>query len=406
MKLILYYAYIFELVSIGIFSLEILLKLFVCELYYKDMSLLKAKLTYLTSFSAFIDLICIFSILLNFIPKQFSIIRLLKIFKLLRLVKISNLIKDSKEVSIDINKSDSKVQKVKHRVYEIVSNDKEGDLLSKIYDICSIIFISITLVILVLDTFDFGETFDNALLIVETCITVVFIIEYIARVWIAEYEFPNVSSDRAKMKYIFSFLALVDLLSILPIFFVGLPKETAIFKIFKIFKIVRLLKFSRYLTGIKLFGEAIKKKKKQILFSLVILVVMILLSSILLYAFENPVQPEVFSNGFSGLVFAATVLSSLGSSNIEIISVGGKIMVIIMMICGACVVGVPLGIISSEFSNMVEETDSNNKEIDVFDSLISKLTLKEKEEIVVRYLPNKIKDNSCTSNINVKENKE
>ena len=136
-----------------------------------------------------------------------------------------------------------------------------------------------------LDTFDFPENVEKIIFIFEIVFTIFFAVEYILRVWTADYEYPNVGKEHAKMKYIFSFLAIVDILSILPIFFTfspdaeaNLPTTVAILKIFKIFRIARLLKMSRYLNGINMFVLAIKAKRKQIVFSIVILLFLVVLS--------------------------------------------------------------------------------------------------------------------------------
>ena len=112
------------------------------------------------------------------------------------------------------------------------------------------------------------------------------------------------------------------------------------------------------------------------------------MSSVLLYSFENAVQPEVFKNAFSGIVYAATVLTDYGETNMEVQTTMGQVMVIIMMISGACVIGVPLGIISGEFQSMVEKTDADNDEnINLFEKVVKNLTDDEKEEIILTYLP-------------------
>ena len=112
------------------------------------------------------------------------------------------------------------------------------------------------------------------------------------------------------------------------------------------------------------------------------------MSSVLLYSFENAVQPDVFKNAFSGIIYAATVLTDYGEVEMEVQTTMGQIMVIIMMISGACVVGVPLGIISGEFQSMVEATDEEQEnKVDLFDKVINNLTDEEKEEIILTYLP-------------------
>ena len=367
-----------ELYSVGVFVLEYLLKLFVSQYYYPEKNWFTSKIEYLISFDSFIDIICILSIFSNEIPKEFATLRLLKLVKLTRLIKLKKM----------MDNEEKPTSKLKKRIYDIISKDEDGDILSKIYDILSVVLIGASLIIIILDTFSLPQGLHNTLVVIEYVIAIIFVIEYVLRVWTAEYEYPECTPDKAKMKYIFSFMALVDLLSIVPVFFVNVPTETAILKLFKLFKIARLIKMSRYINGIYTFGVAVKNKSKQIVFSLVVLVALVFMSSILLYAFEHSAQPDVFTHGFSGLIYALTILTGYGESSMQVVTPMGNAMVIVMLISGACVIGVPLGIVSGEFASIVEkqEEQTNEKE-DIFERVISELTIEEKEEIVLNYLP-------------------
>lgn len=381
---------IIEYVSIGFFVIEYLLKLFIAELIFPGEGAIKARVSYLTSFDSLIDIICIFSVFLNEIPTQFALIRTLKLIKLIRLVKLFDTTK--------VEEKAEKGRKIKYRIYEIISKDKEGDILSKIYDALSISLILVCVAIIIADTFTLksptaNTIYHNVLYYTEVGITICFIVDYILRVWTAEFEYPNVHPDKAKMKYIFSFIALIDLLSIFAIFLVDIPKSAGILKILKLLRIVRVLKFSRYFNGLYNFGVAIKKKAKQIIVSIVILVLLVFLFSILLYGFESGYEDTYFTNGFSGISYCFVMLSGFGESNIEIHTTGGQIMVALMVICGGCVVGVPLAILSGEFSKLVETLDGQEEKqtTTTFDRVITSLTEDEKENIIIEYLP-KIKE--------------
>ena len=382
---------IIEYVSVGIFVVEYILKLSISELLFPGESWFKSKISYLTSFDSFIDIICIFSVFLNEIPTQFALIRTLKLVRLVKLFDTTRL-----------EEKEDKGSKLKFRVHEIISKDKEGDILSKIYDIVSVCLILLCVVIIVADTFtlpneSWNKVYHNVLFYSEVSITVCFIIDYVLRVWTAEYEYPNMHPDKAKMKYIFSFTALIDLLSIFAIFLVDIPKSAGVLKILKLLRIVRVLKFSRYFDGIYNFGIAIKKKAKQILISIVILCFLVIIFSILLYGFESGYEGTYFTNGFSGISYCFVMLSGLGETNIEIQTAGGQIMVALMVICGGCVVGVPLAIISGEFGKMVETLDGQKEgSKPTFNRVIENLTDDEKERIILEYLP-KIKEREETS---------
>ena len=296
-----------EIISVIIFACEYLLKLFVSEALYEGQGWFKSKISYITSFDSFIDIICIVSILLNNIPSEFSALRLLKLVKLTRLVKLKDAVDEIREQGDEETPESEKSKGFRHRIYQIIYKDESGDKLSKIYDVISIVIILLSVATIILDTFQFNPEFTQALFVSEIVFASFFAVEYVLRVWTADFEYPELDKDHAKMKYIFSFLAIVDLLSILPVFLTfsqsahaEFPRAVAVLKIFKIFKIARLLKMSRYLNSIALFVEAIKKKKKQIFFSMIILAFLIVLCSVILYSFESAAGNEEFENGFSG----------------------------------------------------------------------------------------------------------
>ena len=385
-----------EIIALCVFAFEYLLKLFVSEVLFEGKGWFKSKLLYISSFDSFIDILCFLSILLNNIPTEFAALRLLKLVKLARLVKLKDAVDEIREQGDGSETPKEEKKGFRHRIYTIIAKDEEGDIASKIYDIVSIIIILLSVTTIALDTFDFPENVEKIIFIFEIVFTIFFAVEYILRVWTADYEYPNVGKEHAKMKYIFSFLAIVDILSILPIFFTfspdaeaNLPTTVAILKIFKIFRIARLLKMSRYLNGINMFVLAIKAKRKQIVFSIVILLFLVVLSSILLFSFEDAQGNEQFENGFSGIMFAISMLTGFGQSEMEVVSIGGQAMVVIMIICGGCVVGVPLGIIGEEFSKMVSKAAQDEKEEedkpDMFKEFSDKLTIEQKMAIVAQY---------------------
>lgn len=388
-------AHLVEIIALCAFAFEYVLKLFVSEVLYEGKGWFKSKVLYITSFDSFIDILCFLSILLNKIPTEFAALRLLKLVKLARLVKLKDAVDEIREKGDGEEKPKEEKKGLRFRIHQIIAKDEEGDVLSKIYDVFSVVIIILSVVIIALDTFDFPDNVETIIHICEIVFTIFFAIEYILRVWTADYEYPDVDKEHAKMKYIFSFLAIVDILSILPVFFTfspdaeaALPSAVAVLKIFKIFRIARLLKMSRYLNGINMFVGAVKEKKKQIFFSIAILLFLVLLSSILLFSFEDAAGNEQFENGFSGIMFAISMLTGFGESEIEVISIAGKIMVVIMIICGGCVVGVPLGIIGEEFATMVakasEDKEEEEKE-DMFEEFTNKLSFEQKLEIMNSY---------------------
>ena len=90
--------------------------------------------------------------------------------------------------------------------------------------------------------------------------------------------------------------------------------------------------------------------KKQQLFSSVFIILMLMLaSSLCMYSLEHEAQPEVFSNAFSGIWWAASTLLTVGYGDIYPITVLGKMFGIFIAFLGVGIVAIPTGIISAGF---------------------------------------------------------
>ena len=367
---------VFEYVTVGLFILEYLLRLWTCEYLYPECeNKLAAVKEYITSFDSLIDLLSIFSILFNQIPKELAILRLIKLLKLVRLVKMAGYIKTS-------GKLEARVKKISKRVNEIIDKGEEGDTLSKIYDVVSVVLILLSVSFILLETFAIPQWLHDTLYAFEVGIASLFAIEYVLRVWTAPYEYPDLRPDKARMVYIFSFMSLVDLLSIIPVFVADIPTASGVLKIFKLCKILRLVKASRYLSGVANFGAAIQKKKKQIVMSIIAMVVLVLICSVLLYSVEHEAQPEVFKNAFSGVLYS---LQTIFESDAEIVltTTAGEVLSTVLLLIGGCMIGVPIAIIATGFEDMIAEQAGDKKEEqDLYEVLraYDKLSEEEKEK--------------------------
>lgn len=353
----------FEFATVVVFLIEYLLRLWTCEFAYPECkNKFEALKEYITSFDSLIDVLSIVSILFNQIPKQLAFLRLIKLIKLARLVKLSEHIQTSSATT-------EKFEKIKKRVNEIIDKGEDGDKASKFYDISSVVLILLSVSFILVETFPISQTVHEFLRIFEITIAIFFAIEYILRVWTAPMDYPEMRPDKARMKYIFSFMSLVDLLSIVPVFVVNLPTATGIMKIFKLCKILRLVKASRYLSGVANFGKAIQAKKRQILLSIIAICVMIVICSVLMYSFENKEQPEVFNHGFSGITYSFQVLMG-ENGDIEPVTAIGQGLATLMLLLGGCMFGVPVAIISTGFEDMIAEQAGDEEEsTDIYELL-------------------------------------
>lgn len=192
---------------------------------------------------------------------------------------------------------------IKHRTFEIIEKGKDTDIVSKIFDdvILSLIFVNIISMFVL--TFPVSAKVETAINHFEIVAVMVFTVEYVLRVWTSEFLYPQVSKSKAAVKYIFSFMALIDLIAILPFYLPFITNiDLTILRALRFVRVFRLLKLNRYTTALSLVSSVIKDKSAE------------LISSVLMYSVESPVQPEVFKNGMSGLWWAVAVPTGIISS--------------------------------------------------------------------------------------------
>ncbi len=250
-----------------------------------------------------------------------------------------------------------KYNKIKQRIFEIIEKSRDGDKASKIFDDFIIVLICINVISIFIETFSISEQLSTVFRWIEVISVIIFTIEYLLRVWTASLLHPELSKLRATVKYIFSFMALIDLLAILPFYFPFFIKiDLRILRALRLVRLFRLFKMNRYTSALTTVFTVIKNKASELISSIFVVFILMLISSVFMYTIESPVQPEIFKNGFSGLWWAVATFTTVGYGDIYPITTAGRILSMIMAVLGIALVAVPTGIISSGFMELNEKS--------------------------------------------------
>ncbi|PKM62715.1 MAG: Ion transporter [Firmicutes bacterium HGW-Firmicutes-21] len=248
---------------------------------------------------------------------------------------------------------------MKEKIYNIIRDDHENQTSGKIFDSTIISLIIINIILVALDTFKVPPLVVTLSYYIEIITVIVFSIEYILRLWTATKKYPDKKPAVALIKHIFSFMALVDLLAILPFYIPFLiPIDLRVLRTIRVVRLLRLFKMNRYTNALVSISEVFKKKASQLLSAMFVVFLLMIVSSILMYNAENEAQPEVFTNAFSGLWWAVATFTTVGYGDIYPITVIGKILSTLIAMLGIALVAVPTGIISAGF---IEQIDSNKE---------------------------------------------
>ena len=219
------------------------------------------------------------------------------------------------------------------------------------YDVLNTFTIILNLTVSVLYTFDnWALKYGSLLLTIERLTVAFFAVDFLMRVITAKCLYPNESELGAVRKYLLSFSGIVDMLSFIPYYLpVFFPSGAVAFRMLRIIRIFRLFRINAYYDSLNVITEVIISKKQQLMSSVFIILVLMISSSLCMYSLENKAQPEVFTNAFSGIWWAASTLLTVGYGDIYPVTTMGKIFGIFIAFLGVGMVAIPTGIISAGF---------------------------------------------------------
>ncbi|GAB5451421.1 MAG: hypothetical protein Hals2KO_17490 [Halioglobus sp.] len=182
----------------------------------------------------------------------------------------------------------------------------------------------------------------------EIVVVIIFTAEYCYRIY----------SAKNRLRFIFSFYGLVDLLAILP-FYLAPALDLRSLRLLRLVRILRLLKLARYHKAFSRLGEAFRMAREElIIFSLATLI-FLYLAAVGIYYFEHAAQPDVYRSVFDALWWAVTSLTTVGYGDMYPVTVGGRIFTFIVLMLGLGLVAMPAGIMASSL-NAIRRRQENS----------------------------------------------
>ncbi|MDR0583786.1 MAG: ion transporter [Treponema sp.] len=244
------------------------------------------------------------------------------------------------------------IKRIKEAVWSVL--DQDGDIQSTVFDTSIIILILINTAAVIVSSFSvFAADHVTGLYRLELVSVIIFSIEYFMRLWTADRKYPN--SKYPYIKYVFSALAIIDLVAILPFY---IPFVTGIdlrfLRILRLFRMFRIFKLGRYNESMAIIGRVLKKEKEKLITTIVLTVIMIFVASSLMYYVENPAQPEIFTNIIETTWWSIATFTTIWYGDVYPITVAGKILGGIISLLGIMLIALPSGIICSGFMTELE----------------------------------------------------
>lgn len=227
-------------------------------------------------------------------------------------------------------------------LFQIIEPHQKENAIEKAYDV--FMFLTIIVSLIPLTT----KSHTGIFMWLDFVSTIIFIIDYILRLVTADYKLEK--GKFSFFLYPFTFLALADLLCILPSLFL-LNNSLRLFKILRMLRILRVFKFIRYSKNIQILTNVLKKQKDSLMIVGLLAFGYIFISALIIFNVES----STFPNFFDALYWATISLTTVGYGDIYAVSTTGKIITMISSFLGIAIVALPAGIITAGYMKEIKE---------------------------------------------------
>ncbi len=265
-------------------------------------------------------------------------------------------------------------QKSKTFFYNLLENSTYP--YKKYFDAVMILLIFTSVAILIREVKFHVE--DHLLFFNDYVISVVFLLEYMLRMWIhnssseliiAQFEHDEFLQRRfrwkkavvavimKKVEYARSLAAMIDLLAIMPFF-----HELRLLRIFIIFRVFKLF---RYANSLRHLLSVLTHKRFELLTLILFAAVVIFVSGVLIYIMEANDPDSPIDTLFESFYWALVTISTVGYGDLAPVSAEGRAVAMVIIISGIAVLSFSTSIVVSAFTERMDEIVENKTISDV-----------------------------------------
>lgn len=214
-----------------------------------------------------------------------------------------------------------------------------GTSTGRTFDIILLYAILISVTVVMLESVNsIRLKYGHILYVIEWIFTILFSIEYIARVY----------SAKNRWRFIFSFYGIIDLVSTIPSYiglFVMGTKPFIFLRAFRLLRVFRIFNLPKYIKGSRSLIAGLKESKSKIVVFMIVVLTVVMSIGGIMYFIEGE------QNGFTSIprsiYWAIVTITTVGYGDISPQTAIGQLLASFLMLIGYAIIAVPSGIVTA-----------------------------------------------------------
>jgi voltage-gated potassium channel len=239
----------------------------------------------------------------------------------------------------------------RRRIYDVLDVQPDDRGYERVVNISLLALIIANVMAVVLETVqslyaEFRVAFDAF----EAISVAIFSCEYLLRLWSCTSNPRYAHPLWGRLRFAISFLALVDLVSILPSLIPGGSLDLRFVRSLRLLRLSRTLKIARYSQSLQTLGRVLRHKREELFITVLAGGVVLICAASLMYYAERDAQPQQFSSIPAAAWWGVATLTTVGYGDIYPVTPMGKVLGAMIALLGIGLFALPAGILASGFS--------------------------------------------------------
>lgn len=198
--------------------------------------------------------------------------------------------------------------------------------------------------------------------LIELGFAAIFACEYVLRIWIAPERSPERPAWRARLRWMISPPAIVDLVAFLPALLLLTGAPTLVLRLIRLLRIVRLANLGPMSFALELVLRTLLARRHELGVTFAVGGVVLIFYATLLHALEGVAQPDAFGSIPRALWWGVITLTTIGYGDVYPITPLGKFVAGLAALTSVGLIAAPTGILAAGFAEALRRDRSGSSD--------------------------------------------